>query len=164
MGDAWILNAVRTPMGKRKGALAHIRPDDLAGQCLNGLVEGPGVDPGQIEDVVMGCVTQVGEQGLNIGRTAVLSAGWPVTVPGTSVNRMCASSLQATNFAAQAVMAGMMDLTVGAGVESMTRVQMGGSWTNWRCRATTARSRRWTRGGSSGRSCRSRPRIRTGIR
>ncbi len=126
MADAFILEAIRTPIGKRKGGLAHIRPDDLAAQCLNGLVDRAKIEPVHVEDVVMGCVTQVGEQGLNIGRTAVLAAGWPVTVPGTSVNRMCASSLQATNFAAQAVMAGAMDLTVGAGVESMTRVQMGG--------------------------------------
>jgi len=97
----------------------------LAAQCLNGLIDSADVNAAEVEDVVMGCVTQVGEQGLNIGRTAVLSAGWPVSVPGTSVNRMCASSLQATNFAAQAVMAGTMDLTVGAGVESMSRVTMG---------------------------------------
>ena len=126
MAEAYILEAVRTAMGKRKGALSNIRSDDLAGQCLNGLVNRADVNPVEVEDVVMGCVTQIGEQGLNIGRTSVLSAGWPVTVPGTTVNRMCASSLQATNFAAQAVMAGTMDLAVGAGVENMTRVQMGG--------------------------------------
>ena len=126
MADAFILEALRTPIGKKKGAYTFIRPDDLAAKCLNGLVERAKVDPAHVEDVVMGCVTQIGEQGLNIGRTAPLAAGWPVSVPGTSVNRMCGSSLQATNFAAQAVMAGAMDLTVGAGVESMTRVQMGG--------------------------------------
>jgi acetyl-CoA acetyltransferase family protein len=126
MVDAYMLGATRTPIGKRKGGMAHIRPDDLAAQCLNGLVDQTKTDPSEIEDVVMGCVTQIGEQGLNIGRMAVLAAGWPVSVPGTSVNRMCASSLQAANFAAQAVMAGAMDLTVGAGVESMTRVNMGG--------------------------------------
>ncbi len=125
MGDAYILGAVRTPIGKHKGALAQLRPDDLAAQCLQGLQTRVGFDPAEIEDVVMGCVTQTGEQGLNIGRLAPLTAGWPVSVPGTSVNRMCASSLQATNFAAQAVMAGAMDLTIGAGVESMSRVQMG---------------------------------------
>jgi len=125
MADAYILEAKRTPLGKRGGALSHIRPDDLAAQCLNGLIDSVDVGAAEVEDVIMGCVTQVGEQGLNIGRTAVLSAGWPVSVPGTSVNRMCASSLQATNFAAQAVMAGTMDLTVGAGVESMSRVTMG---------------------------------------
>ncbi|MDP6947119.1 MAG: thiolase family protein, partial [Myxococcota bacterium] len=125
MGDAYILGAVRTPIGKHKGALAQLRPDDLAAQCLQGLQQRVGFDPAEVEDVVMGCVTQTGEQGLNIGRLAPLTAGWPVSVPGTSVNRMCASSLQATNFAAQAVMAGAMDLTIGAGVESMSRVQMG---------------------------------------
>jgi len=125
MAEAYILNAVRTPIGKRGGDLSHIRPDDLAAQCINGLVGNIGVDPAHVDDVVMGCVTQLGEQGLNIGRMTVLAAGWPISVPGTTVNRMCASSLQATNFAAQAVMAGTMDLTIGAGVESMSRVTMG---------------------------------------
>lgn len=126
MTDAFILSATRTAIGKRKGAFAFARPDDLMADCLNGLVDRVGVDPAEVEDVVVGCVTQVGEQGMNIGRTAVLAAGWPVSVPGTSVNRMCASSLQSVNFAAQAVMAGTMDLVVGGGVESMTRVAMGG--------------------------------------
>jgi acetyl-CoA acetyltransferase family protein len=126
MTDAFILEATRTAVGKRSGHFSHIRPDDLAGLCLNGLVDRAGVAPVEVEDVVMGCVTQIDEQGLNIGRTAVLAAGWPVTVPGVAVNRMCSSSLQSTHFAAQAVMSGMMDLTVGAGVESMTRVNMGG--------------------------------------
>ena len=125
MTDAFILEALRTPIGKRKGGLAEVRPDDLAGDCLNGLVNRVDVPPAEVDDVIMGCVTQVDEQGLNVGRTAVLAAGWPVSVPGTSVNRMCASSLQAVNFAAQAVMAGTMDLVVGAGVESMSRVNMG---------------------------------------
>jgi acetyl-CoA acetyltransferase family protein len=125
MPEAYILEAVRTPIGKRGGVLAAIRPDDLAAQCLNGLIDRTGIDPAEVEDVIMGCVTQVGEQGLNIGRMSVLAAGWPVSVPGTTVNRMCASSLQAVNFAAQAVMAGTMDLTIGAGTESMSRVNMG---------------------------------------
>ena len=125
MADAYILDAVRTAIGKRGGALGKTRPDELAALTLRGLVDHAGVEPAEVEDVVMGCVTQVGEQGLNIGRMAPLEAGFPVSVTGTSVNRMCASSLQAVNFAAQAVMAGQMDLTVGAGVESMTRVAMG---------------------------------------
>ncbi|MBR57274.1 MAG: acetyl-CoA C-acyltransferase [Myxococcales bacterium] len=125
MTDAYILEALRSPIGKRKGGLAEVRPDDLAGDCLNGLVNRVDVPPVEVDDVIMGCVTQVDEQGLNVARTAVLAAGWPVSVPGTSVNRMCASSLQAVNFAAQAVMAGTMDLVVGAGVESMSRVNMG---------------------------------------
>lgn len=125
MADAYILEAARTAIGRRNGALAHTRPDDLAGAALKGLVARAGVDPAQVEDIVMGCVTQTGEQGMNIGRTAALIAGFPVTTTGTSVNRMCASSLQAVNFGAQAVMSGMMDLVIGAGVESMSRVEMG---------------------------------------
>lgn len=125
MADAYILEAARTAIGRRNGALAHTRPDDLAGAALKGLVARAGVDPAQVEDIVMGCVTQLGEQGMNIGRTAALIAGFPVTTTGTSVNRMCASSLQAVNFGAQAVMSGMMDLVIGAGVESMSRVEMG---------------------------------------
>jgi acetyl-CoA acyltransferase len=125
MAEALILEAVRTPIGKRNGALGSTRPDELAAQCLRGLVERAGVDPARVEDVIMGCVTQVGEQGMNIGRTAALIAGFPVTTTGTTVNRMCASSLQAINFAAQGVMSGMQELVIGAGVESMTRVAMG---------------------------------------
>ena len=82
MAEAYILNAVRTPIGKRGGDLSHIRPDDLAAQCINGLVGNIGVDPAHVDDVVMGCVTQLGEQGLNIGRMTVLAAGWPISVPG----------------------------------------------------------------------------------
>ncbi len=125
MAEAYILDAVRTPIGKRNGALANLRPDNLAAHNLRALVAKSGVDPGEVEDVVMGCVTQTGEQGMNIARLAALEAGFPVTVAGTSVNRMCASSLQSVNFAAQAVMAGQMDLAIGAGVESMSRVGMG---------------------------------------
>jgi len=125
MADAYILEAVRSAIGKRNGALGKTRPDDLAATTLRSLVDKTGVDSGEVEDVIMGCVTQIGEQGMNIGRLAALSAGFPVSVAGTSVNRMCASSLQSVNFAAQAVMAGQMDLTIGAGVESMTRVGMG---------------------------------------
>ena len=125
MTDAFILEAVRTPIGKRNGGLSGIRPDNLAALCLKGLVDRTEIDPAHVEDVVMGCVTQVDEQGYNIGRMAPLIAGFPVSVTGTTVNRMCASSLQATNFAAQAVMSGMMDLAIGAGVESMSRVTMG---------------------------------------
>jgi acetyl-CoA acyltransferase len=125
MTDAYILEAVRTAIGKRGGALSSIRPDDLAGATLRGLVDRAGVEDAEIEDVIMGCVTQIDEQGFNIGRMAALAAGFPVSVPGTTVNRMCASSLQSTNFAAQAVMSGAMDMVIGAGVESMSRVAMG---------------------------------------
>ena len=125
MANAYIVDAARTAIGRRRGALSEMRPDDLAGAFLKGLVERTGADPALYEDVVMGCVTQIGEQGMNIGRTAALIAGLPVTVTGTTVNRMCGSSLQAVNFAAQGVMSGMQDLVIGAGVESMTRVEMG---------------------------------------
>jgi acetyl-CoA acetyltransferase family protein len=125
MQEAYILDAGRTAIGRRKGTLAHTRADDLAALCLRGLVDRAEIEPGEVEDVVMGCVTQIGEQGFNIGRMAPLIAGFPVTTTGTTVNRMCASSLQAVNFGAQGVMSGMHDLVIGAGVESMTRVAMG---------------------------------------
>ncbi len=125
MFDAFIYDAARTAIGKRRGSLAFIRPDDLAAKCLAGLVERNNFEKGEVEDVIMGCVTQIGEQGFNIGRLAPLIAGFPVTTTGTTVNRMCASSLQAVNFAAQGVMSGMHELMIGAGVESMTRVPMG---------------------------------------
>lgn len=125
MQDAYILDAGRSAIGRRKGMLSKTRPDDLAGYTLKGLVERNHLDPVHVEDVIMGCVTQIGEQGFNIGRLATLTAGFPVTTTGTTVNRMCASSLQAVNFGAQGVMSGMHDLVIGAGVESMTRVAMG---------------------------------------
>ncbi len=124
MPNAWIVDAIRTPIGKKGGGLSRIRPDELAAVPLRALVERSGVPASAIEDVVMGCVTQVGEQGLNVGRLAALIAGFPKEVPGTSVNRQCGSSQQAVHFAAQAVMAGAMDLVIGAGVESMSRVEM----------------------------------------
>jgi acetyl-CoA acyltransferase len=125
MADAFILDAVRTPIGKRGGLLSRIRPDDLAAKNLRALIRRTGIDPAEVEDVVMGCVTQIGEQGFNIGRLAALAAGFPVSVCGTTVNRMCASSLQAVHFAAQSIMSGVHDLVIGAGVESMSRVAMG---------------------------------------
>jgi acetyl-CoA acetyltransferase family protein len=102
-----------------------MRPDDLAALVLQGLVERAGIDPAVIEDVIMGCVTPIGEQGLNIARVAVMIAGWPVEVPAVQVNRMCGSSQQAIHFAHQAIAAGDMDVTVGAGIEAMSRVAMG---------------------------------------
>jgi acetyl-CoA acyltransferase len=122
MRDAVIVGAVRTPIGRRGGSLQDWRPDDLAAFILRALVERTGVDPKRIEDVVMGCVTQIDEQGMNIGRLAPLIAGFPESVPGTSVNRMCASGLQAFNFASMEVMTGQADVVVAAGVESMSRV------------------------------------------
>jgi acetyl-CoA acyltransferase len=125
MPDALIIDAVRSPIGRRDGALSTIRGDELAGQILNGLVERNGVDPAEVEDVQMGCVTQIGEQGWNIGRMAPLVAGWPETVCGTTVDRQCGSSMQ-TNFnAAAAIWSGQADVVVSAGVEMMSRVPMG---------------------------------------
>jgi acetyl-CoA acyltransferase len=123
--EALIVDAVRSPIGKRNGTLSAIRGDELAGQVLNGLVERAGLDPGEVEDVQMGCVTQIGEQGWNVGRMAVLVAGWPETVSGTTVDRQCGSSMQ-TNFnAAAAVWSGQLDVVVSAGLEMMSRVPMG---------------------------------------
>jgi len=130
MAEAYIIEAVRTAVGKKKGALRAIRPDDLAAMALQELQRRTGIDPAAIDDVVMGCVTQVGEQGFNVARVAALAAGWPDTVTGTSVNRQCGSSQQAINFAAQAVMSGALDVVVGAGVESMTREPMGSDAVN----------------------------------
>ena len=123
--DAFIVDAVRSPIGRKNGALSVIRGDDLAAQVLNGLIARHDLDPLEIEDVQMGCVTQIGEQGWNVGRMAVLAAGWPVEVSATTVDRQCGSSMQ-TNFnAAAAIMAGQLDLVVSAGVEMMSRVPMG---------------------------------------
>jgi acetyl-CoA acetyltransferase family protein len=123
--NAYVVDAVRSPIGRRNGALSVLRGDDLAAQVLNGLVGRHDLDPAEVEDVQMGCVTQIGEQGWNVGRMAVLAAGWPVDVSGTTVDRQCGSSMQ-TNFnAAAAVAAGQLDLVVSAGVEMMSRVPMG---------------------------------------
>ncbi len=122
---SYIVDAVRAPIGRKNGTLSVLRGDDLAAQVLNGLVTRHDLDPAEIEDVQMGCVTQIGEQGWNVGRMAVLAAGWPVSVSATTVDRQCGSSMQ-TNFnAAAAVMAGQLDLVVSAGVEMMSRVPMG---------------------------------------
>ena len=125
MLDALIIDAVRSPIGKKNGSLASIRGDELAAQVLNGLVARHDLDPGEIEDVQLGCVTQIGEQGWNIGRMVPLVAGWPESVCGTTVDRQCGSSMQ-TNFnAATAIASGQLDLVVSAGVEMMSRVPMG---------------------------------------
>ena len=125
VSTAYIVDAVRSPIGRRNGTLSVMRGDDLAAQVLNGLVGRAGLDPSAVEDVQMGCVTQIGEQGWNIGRMAVMAAGWPVEVSGTTVDRQCGSSMQ-TNFnAAAAVLAGQLDVVVSAGVEMMSRVPMG---------------------------------------
>ena len=125
MPEAYIVDAVRSPIGRRNGALSSIRGDELAAQVLNGLVERNSLDPGEVEDVQLGCVTQIGEQGWNIGRMVPMVAGWPETVCGTTVDRQCGSSMQ-TNFnAAAAIWSGQLDVVISAGVEMMSRVPMG---------------------------------------
>jgi acetyl-CoA C-acetyltransferase len=125
MSAAYIVAAVRTAGGRKGGRLAGWHPADLAGKVLDELVDRTGADPAQVEDVVMGCVSQVGEQSLNVARGAILASKLPESVPGTSVDRQCGSSQQALQFAAQAVMSGTQDIVIAAGVESMTRVPMG---------------------------------------
>jgi acetyl-CoA acyltransferase len=123
--DALIVDAVRSPIGKKNGTLSSIRGDELAAQVLNGLVTRLDLDPGEIEDVQLGCVTQIGEQGWNLGRMVPLVAGWPETVAGTTVDRQCGSSMQTNFSAATAVWSGQLELVVSAGVEMMSRVPMG---------------------------------------
>jgi acetyl-CoA acyltransferase len=123
--DALIVDAVRSPIGRKGGTLSHIRGDELSAQVLNGLIARNDVDPAQVEDLQWGCVTQIEEQAWNIGRNVALTAGWPVSVCGTTVDRQCGSSMQ-TNFnAAAAVWAGQLDLVISGGVEMMSRVPMG---------------------------------------
>src|SRR5271156_5693482 len=122
---AYIVEAVRTAGGRRNGKLAAWHPADLAGEVLNALVDRSGIDPAAVEDVVFGCVSQVGEQSFHIGRNAVLASKLPDSVPAVSIDRQCGSSQQALHFAAQAVMSGTQDVVIAAGVESMTRVPMG---------------------------------------
>jgi acetyl-CoA C-acetyltransferase len=125
MAEAFIVAAARTAGGKRNGKLSGWHPADLAAQVLDALVARTGCDPALVEDVIMGCVGQAGEQAVNVARNAILASQLPESVPGTSVDRQCGSSQQALHFAAQAVMAGSMDIVIAAGVESMTRVPMG---------------------------------------
>jgi acetyl-CoA acyltransferase len=125
MPEAFIVDAVRTPVGKRNGALSKVRADDLLAVALKELVTRAAVDPATVEDVVAGCVTQVGEQSMNMAREAALIAGFPQEVPGTTVERFCGSGQQAVNFAAQAVQSGAMDIVIGGGTEVMSRTPMG---------------------------------------
>ena len=129
MHEAVIIDAVRTPIGRRNGFLADRHPVDLAAETLIALAARNSLDPKLVDDVIMGCVSQVGEQTWNVGRNAVLGAGWPESVPGVTIDRQCGSSQQSVHFAAQGVMAGSYDVVVAAGVESMTRVPMGSSAT-----------------------------------
>jgi acetyl-CoA acyltransferase len=132
MRDAVIVEAVRTPVGKRNGGLSGVHPADLSAHVLRALAERSGIDPALVDDVVWGCVGQVGEQTFDIARNAVLGAGWPESVPGVTVDRQCGSGQQSVSFAAASVLAGHYDLVVAGGVESMSRVPMGmasaGQW------------------------------------
>jgi acetyl-CoA acyltransferase len=132
MRDAVIVQAVRTPVGKRKGGLSEVQPADLSAHVLKAVADRSGIDPAIVEDVIWGCVGQVGEQAVDIARNAVLGAGWPESVPGVTVDRQCGSSQQAVSFAAASVIAGHYDVVVAGGVESMSRVPMGmsvqGQW------------------------------------
>lgn len=125
MREVVIVSAVRTAVGRSKGALSNVRADDLAADVLQEAVRRAGINKDQVEDVIFGCVTQTAEQGANIARTALLMAGFPESVPGVTIDRQCGSSQQAVHFAAQAILAGDMDVVIAGGVESMTRVSMG---------------------------------------
>lgn len=125
MPEALIIDAIRTPMGRKGGQLSEVRGDQLLAECLKALVTRNGFDPAEVEDVVGGCVTQTDEQGVCVIRQAVLASGWPQTVPGVSLNRLCGSGQQAVAFAAQEIQSGQSDLTVGCGMENMSRVPMG---------------------------------------
>ena len=130
MRDAVIVDAVRAPIGRRRGALSGIHPADLSAHVLEALVERTGIDPAVVDDVVWGCVSQAAEQAGNVARTAVLAAGWPESVPGTTVTRACGSSQQAVSMAAAAVVSGQQDVVIAGGVESMSRVPMGSAAPN----------------------------------
>ena len=129
MAEAYIVGAVRTPVGRRKGGLSGVHPVDLAAHVLGELVRRTGVDPAAVDDVIMGCVSQIGPQTIDIARQAWLSAGLPESVPGVTIDRQCGSSQQAVHFAAQGVLSGTQDLVVAAGVESMSMVPMGSTVT-----------------------------------
>lgn len=124
MTEVVIIESVRTAVGRRKGTLSGTRPDDLAAVVLEALIEKTGINPGQIEDVILGCVTQSGEQAMNIARTSALIAGFPIHVPGVTIDRQCGSSQQAVHFASQAIASGDMDIVIAGGVENMTREPM----------------------------------------
>src|ERR1700726_4695105 len=125
MRAAVIVEAVRTPVGKRNGGLSGVHPVDLSALVLTELARRTGCDPGLVDDVIWGCVSQIGDQSSNIARFAALAAGWPERIPGTTVNRACGSSQQALDFAVQAVMSGQQDVVVAGGVEVMSRVPLG---------------------------------------
>src|SRR5436853_2220253 len=130
MAEAVIVEAVRSPVGKRNGGLSGVHPGELSAQVLNGLAERAGIDPAIVDDVIWGCVMQAGEQAIDIGRTAPLAAGWPETVTGVTVDRQCGSSQQSIHFAAAGVVAGHYEVVVAGGVESMSRTPMGSTLAN----------------------------------
>lgn len=130
MREVVIVEGVRTPVGRRKGTLSGIRPDDLAAKVLKEVVHRAGISPELVEDVILGCVSQVEEQAINIARTAALMAGFPIDVPGTTIDRQCGSAQQAIHFSAQAILSGDMDIVIAGGVESMSRVPMGSTRKN----------------------------------
>ncbi|MFD3459567.1 thiolase family protein [Nocardia fluminea] len=141
MREVVVVEAVRTPWGKRNGGLSGIHPADLSAVVLTALIDRSGIDPAVIDDVIWGCVSQVGDQSSNIGRYAVLAAGWPESIPGTTVNRACGSSQQAVDFAVQAVMSGQQDVVVAGGVEVMSRVPLGAAKTGGSPYGPKARAR-----------------------
>lgn len=128
MREVVIVEGVRSAVGRRNGVFKDIRPDDLASDVLKGLVERAGIDPALVEDVILGCVTQSGEQAGDIARVSALIAGFPIEVPGTTIDRQCGSSQQAVHFAAQAILSGDMDVVIAGGVESMSRTPMGSNY------------------------------------
>ncbi|MFN8475322.1 MAG: thiolase family protein [Anaerolineae bacterium] len=130
MSEAVIVEAVRTPIGRRGGQFKDVHPTELAASVLNAVVERAGIEPGQVDDIIMGCVSVVGDQALNIGRNSALLAGFPPSVPATTIDRQCGSSQQAVHFAASAIDSGVADIVIAAGVESMTRVPMGSTRAN----------------------------------
>ncbi|MFJ7510965.1 thiolase family protein [Peribacillus simplex] len=128
MREVVIVEGIRTPVGRRNGVLKDVRPDDLAGEVLKKLIEKAGIDPAVVDDVILGCVSQSGEQAGDIARVAALIAGFPIEVPGTTIDRQCGSSQQAVHFASQAILSGDMDVVVAGGVENMSRVPMGSNY------------------------------------
>jgi acetyl-CoA acetyltransferase family protein len=128
LDDVVIVEAVRTPIGRRNGSLKDVRPDELMALTLSALVQRAGIDPGLVDDVILGCVAQIGEQGANVARLAVLEAGFPVEVPAVSLDRMCSSGQQAVHFAAQAIGSGQADIVIAGGVESMSRIPLGADY------------------------------------
>src|SRR6476469_2134157 len=127
MRDAVIVEAIRTPIGRRNGGLSGVHAVDLSAHVLRSLAERSGIDPDLVDDVIWGCVGQVGEQTFDLARNAVLAAGWPESVPGVTIDRQCGSSQQSVHFAAAGLIAGQYDVVVAGGVESMSRVPMGSS-------------------------------------